>query len=222
MYRKELTYYFSTPVAYIVIALFLVGVSLFLWVIPGEWNILESGYAQIDGLFAIAPWLLILLCPALAMRLFAEERTSGTWDLLVVNQNGAIGRIVWAKYAASLTVVILSLLPTIVHYFIVYAIAEPVGNVDGGAFAGSFIGLLLLAAALLAVSVLAAAVTTNQLVAFMLGALSCFILYWTVLQQRFESMARGVVDLKDVMFLLSVALLAVALATPLLHRLTKL
>ena len=78
MFRKELSYYFSTPIAYIVIGLYWVGISLFLWVIPGEWNIIGSGYAQVDGLFHISPWLLILLCPALTMRLIAEERQTGT------------------------------------------------------------------------------------------------------------------------------------------------
>ena len=73
MFRKELSYYFSTPIAYIVIALFLLAISLFLWVIPGQWNVIESGYAQVDGLFQIAPWLLMLVCPALTMRLFAED-----------------------------------------------------------------------------------------------------------------------------------------------------
>ena len=82
MFRKELAYYFSTPIAYIVIGLYLLAISLFLWVIPGEWNIVESGYAQVDGLFQLSPWLLMLLCPALTMRLFAEERNSGMWDLL--------------------------------------------------------------------------------------------------------------------------------------------
>ena len=82
MYRKELTYYFSTPIAYIVIGLYLLAISLFLWVIPGQWNIIDSGYAQVDGLFQLSPWLFMLLCPALTMRLFSEERQSGIWDLI--------------------------------------------------------------------------------------------------------------------------------------------
>ncbi|MBO7455261.1 MAG: ABC-2 transporter permease [Paludibacteraceae bacterium] len=221
MYRKELSYYFSTPIAYIVLGLFVLGISLFLWVIPGEWNIIDAGYANADGLFAIAPWLLILVCPALTMRLFAEERQSGTWDVLR-SQPTTIGRIVWAKYAAALTVMVIALLPCVVHLFIVYAIAEPVGNVDTGAFAGSMVGLLLLAAAMLGVSLLCAACTTNQIVAFILGAVVCFALYWLLMQEHFQSLARGVIDAKDVFFFACMAVVGVLLTIPLIRYLTRL
>ena len=221
MYRKELSYYFSTPIAYIVIGLFVLGISLFLWVIPGEWNIIDAGYANADGLFAIAPWLLILVCPALTMRLFAEERQSGTWDILR-SQPTTISRIVWAKYMAAQTMMILALLPCVVHLFIVYAIAEPVGNVDTGAFAGSMVGLLLLAAAMLGVSMLCAAATTNQLVAFILGAIMCFVLYWLLMQEHFQSLARGVIDARDVFFFACMAIVGVLLTIPLIHYLTRL
>lgn len=221
MYRKELSYYFSTPIAYIVLGLFVLGISLFLWVIPGEWNIIDAGYANADGLFAIAPWLLILVCPALTMRLFAEERQSGTWDVLR-SQPTTIGRIVWAKYAAALTVMVIALLPCVVHLFIVYAIAEPVGNVDTGAFAGSMVGLLSLAAAMLGVSMLCAACTTNQIVAFILGAVVCFALYWLLMQEHFQSLARGVIDAKDVFFFACMAVVGVLLTIPLIRYLTRL
>lgn len=221
MYRKELAYYFATPIAYIVLALFVLGISLFLWVIPGEWNIIDSGYANADGLFAIAPWLLILVCPALTMRLFAEERQSGTWDVLR-SLPTTISRIVWAKYLAALTVMVIALLPCVVHLFVVYAIAEPVGNVDTGAFAGSMVGLLLLAAAMLGVSLLCAASTTNQIVAFILGAVVCFALYWLLMQEHFQSLARGVIDAKDVFFFACMAIVSVLLSIPLINRLTRL
>lgn len=221
MYKKELTYYFATPIAYIVLALFVLGISLFLWVIPGEWNIIDSGYANADGLFAIAPWLLILVCPALTMRLFAEERQSGTWDVLR-SLPTTISRIVWAKYAAALTVMVVALLPCVVHLFIVYAIAEPVGNVDTGAFAGSMVGLLLLAAAMLGVSLLCAACTTNQIVAFILGAVANFALYWLLMQEHYQSLARGVIDAKDVFFFACMAIASILLTIPIIRQLTRL
>ena len=150
MFRKELAYYFSTPIAYIVIGLYLLAVSLFLWVIPGQWNIIDSGYAQTDGLFQLSPWLMMLLCPALTMRLFSEERQSGTWDILMV-QPISMTRLVAGKFLAAWTLMLLALLPNLVHYFIVYAIAEPIGNIDGGQFAGSFIGLIMLSGTFLAI-----------------------------------------------------------------------
>lgn len=220
MYRKELSYYFSTPIAYIVISLYVLGISLFLWVIPGEWNIIDAGYANADGLFAIAPWLLILVCPALTMRLFAEERITGTWDILRA-QPVSLSRIVTMKYLAALTVVTIALLPCFLHLAVVYSIAEPVGNVDVGAYAGSMVGLLLLAAALLGISMLCAACTTNQIVAFIMGALVCFVLYWVLLQDHYNSLGRGVIDSRDVMCFITTAVTGVLLTIPLIRHLTR-
>ena len=123
MFRKELTYYFSTPIAYIVIGLYLLAISLFLWVIPGQWNIIDSGYAQVDGLFQLSPWLFMLLCPALTMRLFSEERQSGMWDLIRTKPI-SLTRIVLGKYFAAWTLVLIGLLPCFVHYFVVAYMAE--------------------------------------------------------------------------------------------------
>ena len=143
MYRKELRYYFSTPIAYIVIGLYLLAISLFLWVIPGQWNIIDSGYAQVDGLFQLSPWLFMLLCPALTMRLLSEERQTGIWDLIRTKPI-SLSRIMLGKYFAAWTLVLIGLLPCWVHYFVVAYMAEPMGNLDSGAFMGSFVGLILL------------------------------------------------------------------------------
>lgn len=220
MYRKELGYYFTTPIAYIVIGLYLLAVSLFLWVLPGEWNIVDSGYAQADGLFQLSPWLLMLLCPALTMRLFAEERQSGMWDLLRTKPI-SLGRIVGAKYAAAWTLILIALLPCWVHYFLVAAIAEPIGNIDSGAFAGSFVGLVLLSAVFLAVGMLAATCSRSQIVCFIVGALGCFVLYWLTLQDHYRSLSRGVIDLRDVVLLLSVAAVCLLLSGVVLHLVTR-
>ena len=220
MFRKELSYYFSTPIAYIVIGLFLLAVSLFLWVIPGEWNVIESGYAQVDGLFQIAPWLLMLVCPALTMRLFAEERQSGTWILLRA-QPISIWRIVLGKYFAAFLLTVIALIPCIVHYFIVFYIAEPIGNIDGGQFIGSMMGLVFLSASFTSIGLLCSTPTKSQLVAFILGAVSCFSLYWLTLQDHYRSISRGVVDLRDIVFFLSIAIAAVLLSVFIMDRISK-
>ncbi len=217
MFRKELSYYFSTPIAYIVIGLFLLAVSLFLWVIPGQWNIIESSYAQVDGLFQISPWLLMLVCPALTMRLFAEERQSGTW-LLLRAQPIPLWKIVVGKYLAAFVLIVIALLPCIVHYFIVFYMAEPMGNIDSGQFVGSFMGLIFLSASFTGIGLLCSTLTRSQLVAFILGAVSCFVLYWVTLQEHYSSISRGVVDLRDVVFFLSVAIVAVVVSILILNR----
>jgi ABC-2 type transport system permease protein len=220
MFRKELSYYFSTPIAYIVIGLFLLAVSLFLWVIPGQWNVIESGYAQVDGLFLIAPWLLMLVCPALTMRLFAEEKQSGTW-LLLRAQPIALWKIVVYKYLAAFVLTVLALVPCIVHYFIVFYMAEPMGNIDGGQFAGSMMGLVFLSSSFIGIGMLCSTLTGSQLVAFILGAVSNFVLYWVVLQDHYRSISRGVVDLRDVVFFLSVAVAAIIVSILIAGRIGK-
>lgn len=220
MFRKELAYYFSTPIAYIVIGLYLLAVSLFLWVIPGQWNIIDSGYAQTDGLFQLSPWLLMLLCPALTMRLFAEERQSGTWDMLIV-QPVSMVRIVAGKFLAAWTLMLIALLPNIVHYFIVYTIAEPVGNIDGGQFAGSFIGLIMMSGTFLAIGMLAGSFTKSQIVAYILGALCCFVLYWVLLQNHYSAVSRGVIDLVDLLVFVGAGLICLALTVVILNKISR-
>ncbi|MBR1878593.1 MAG: ABC-2 transporter permease [Paludibacteraceae bacterium] len=220
MYRKELSYYFSTPIAYIVIGLYLLAISLFLWVIPGQWNIIDSGYAQVDGLFQLSPWLFMLLCPALTMRLFSEERQSGMWDLLRTKPV-SLTRIVLGKYFAAWTLVLIGLMPCWVHYFVVAYMAEPMGNLDSGAFMGSFIGLILLSGTFLAIGLLCATFSKSQIVCFISGALSCFVLYWVLLQAHYSALSRGVIDMRDVTFFVTIAVVAVIAAIFTIDRLTR-
>ena len=211
MFRKELTYYFASPVAYIVIGLYVLAVSLFLWVIPGSWNIIDNGYADLRGLFELSPWLLMLLCPALTMRLISEERQSGTWDLLRAKRV-SVSRIVLAKYAAAWVLTLLAVLPNALHYAIVYYVAEPMGNVDGGVFIGSMAGLALLSALFTAIGLLAASLTRSQIVAYIVGATACLALYWVAAQARFSAIGRGVIDLRDVLFFAALTVVALVLA----------
>ena len=220
MYRKELRYYFSTPIAYIVIGLYQLAVSLFLWVIPGQWNIIDSGYAQVDGLFQLSPWLFMLLCPALTMRLLSEERQSGIWDL-IRTKPVSLSRIMLGKYFAAWTLVLIGLLPCFVHYFVVAYMAEPMGNLDCGAFMGSFIGLILLSGTFMAVGLLCATFSKSQIVCFIAGALACFVLYWVLLQDHYSALSRGVIDLRDVAVFLSVAVVAVMASVFIIDKLTR-
>ena len=220
MYKKELAYYFSTPIAYIVIGLYQLAISLFLWVIPGQWNIIDSGYAQVDGLFQLSPWLFMLLCPALTMRLLAEERQSGIWDLLRTKPV-SLTRIMLGKYFAAWTLVLIGLLPCFVHYFVVAFMAEPMGNLDSGAFLGSFVGLILLSGVFMAIGLLCATFSKSQIVCFIAGALSCFVLYWALLQDHYSSLARGVIDLRDLLFFITITIVAIFASILTLRRLTN-
>ena len=220
MYLKELRYYFSTPIAYIVIGLYLLAISLFLWVSPGQWNIIDSGYAQVDGLFQLSPWLFMLLCPALTMRLFSEERQSGIWDLICTKPI-SLSRIVLGKYFAAWTLVLIGLLPCFVHYFVVAYMAEPIGNLDSGAFLGSFLGLILLSSTFMAVGILCATFSKSQIVCFITAALACFVLYWTMLQDHYASISRGVLDMRDLVFFLTIIIVCLVATIITIDKLTR-
>ena len=222
MYRRQLSYYFSTPIAYIAIALYLLTISLLLWVVPGQWNIIDSGYAQVDGLFAIAPWLLLLLCPALTMQLFAEERLSGTWELLLTKPV-SLGRIVLGKYFAAWTVVLLAQLPCLVHLAAVSVIAEPAGNIDSGAFICAFTGLVLVSASLTAIGTWAASIAKSQIVCFLVAFIAGFLVFYAFdlisprvaplgLNYHLQSLSAGVMDLRDIVYFFTVTTLFAALA----------
>ena len=211
MFRKELAYYFTTPIAYIVLGLYLLGVSLFLWVIPGDWNIVDSGYAQVDGLFQLSPWFFMLVCPALTMRLFAEERASGMWDLIRTKPI-SLTHIVLSKYLAAMVLVVVAIIPCLTHYFIVAWMAEPMGNLDFGQFMGSLIGLLLLSSAQMAISLLIATLSRSQIVCFMLSALLCFAAFWISMQDHYTSLARGVLDSRDAVYFLAIDVVALGAA----------
>ena len=219
IFRKELRSFFSNATGYIVIGIFLLLTGLFLWIIPGEFNILDSGYANIDGLFYLAPWLFLFLCPAVTMRLFAEEKQTGTWELLTTKPLSKL-QIVLGKYFAGWVLVSLALLPTLIYYFTVVYLAEPIGNVDSGAFWGSFIGLFFLAAVYVAIGTFSSSLSNNQIVSFVVAVVLCFFFYYgfdllssfftsgqsiqlleTIgIHTHYKSMSRGVIDSRDLLY----------------------
>jgi ABC-2 type transport system permease protein len=230
IFKKEISSFFSSLTGYLVIGVFILAINLMLWVIPGTYNIIDSGYAQLNGLFELAPWLFLFLCPAVTMRAIAGEKLDHTWDLLI-SKPTSITKIVLAKYFASLLLVVLALLPTLISLISVYHIAEPVGNVDLGAFWGSFLGLILLAAVYLAIGVFASALSNNQVFAFILALSMSFFLYYGLdlialffhsgakmssiqnlgMHAHYTSISRGVIDSVDILYFLTVGILCLYL-----------
>jgi ABC-2 type transport system permease protein len=131
--QKEVGSFFSSLTGYIVIIVFLLINGLFIWVFPGELNIPDSGYATLDTLFIISPWVFLFLVPAVTMRMFAEEKKSGTMELLLVRPLTDL-QIVLAKFTAAVVLVLISLLPTLVYFWSVYSLGNPVGNLDTGQY----------------------------------------------------------------------------------------
>jgi len=220
--KKEIDSFFSSITGYVVIVVFLVISGLFVWVFPGELNIPDSGYATLDTLFIIAPWVFLFLVPAVTMRMFAEEKRSGTMELLLVRPLTDM-QIVLAKFAAAVILVLISLLPTLVYFWSVYKLGNPPGNLDTGAIWGSYIGLLFLASCYASVGVFASSITENQIVAFIVAVVLCFffftgfemvsalplpvkveeVLLYLGINEHYRSISRGVVDTRDVVYFLA-------------------
>jgi ABC-2 type transport system permease protein len=223
IYVKEVRQFFSSLVGFLALLVFLLVLGLFLWIFP-DTNILDFGYANIDGLFALSPYIFMLLIPAITMRSFSEEISTGTFELLVTRPVAEL-QIVLGKYLAAITLLAIALLPTIIYFITVYRLALPVGNVDTGGIAGSYIGLFLLGCVFAAIGVFASSVTPNQIVAFLFGVLLCFLFYQAfsylaklgvffgkndfIVEQlgidaHYVSMSKGVIDTRDVVYFLSV------------------
>ncbi len=223
LFLKEIRSFLSSLTGYVVIAVFLVITGLFLWVLPSDSNIIEYGYANVDGLFVIGPFVFLFLVPAVTMRSFADERKSGTIELLFTRPLTDF-QIVFAKYLAGVALVLFSLLPTLIYYVTVYYFGMPPGNIDSGAFWGSFIGLFLLGAVFVSIGIFSSAITDNQVVSFVLAVLFSFFMYLGFhfifslslfgqfdlfiknlgINAHYSSISRGVVDTRDLIYFFSV------------------
>src|ERR1041385_7483383 len=160
LFVKEIRSFLSSLIGYIVIIVFLLAISLFMWIIKGNTNVLDSGYANIDTLFTVAPWVFLFLIPAITMRSFADEKKSGTIELLLTRPLTDL-QIILAKYFAGFILVLISLLPTLIYYYSVWKLGIPQGNIDSGGTWGSYIGLLFLGSSFVAIGIFASSLTDN-------------------------------------------------------------
>ncbi len=239
IFIKEINSFFSSIVGYVAILVFLVACGLFLWIIP-DTSILAYGYATLDRYFSMAPWLLMLLIPAVTMRSFADEFRGGTIEWLSTKPLRDID-IILGKYFAALALVFFALLPTLIYAVTIHNLSAVEGNIDTGGIIGSYIGMLFLAASFTAVGIFCSATTSNQVVAFLIALFACYILFsgfealskipaftagidyylsMVGMSFHYDSISRGVVDTRDVVYFLSVIILFVSLTRLSLNRRT--
>jgi len=222
--KREISSFFSSLAGYVVISVFLVSTGMFLWLIPGGSNIIESGYADLSPFFNIAPQLYLFLIPAICMKLFSEEKKSGTLDLLLTRPVSNI-KIVLSKYLAAFIMVVMSLLPTLIYVYSVYNLSSPAGSIDTGLVWGSYIALIFLSAIYIAVSLFASSITNNQIVSFITGMTLCFLMYtgmdfistlpsladweneisYMGIGSHYTPMARGIIDSRDISWFVMVS-----------------
>ncbi|RQO75339.1 gliding motility-associated ABC transporter permease subunit GldF [Pedobacter sp. KBW06] len=221
VFKRELFSLLNSLMAYITIGVFLLASGLLLWFFP-DTSILEYGYAELSSFFNLAPFLFLFLIPAITMRSFAEERREGTY-ILLATRPVTDWQIILAKYLACFVLVLFALIPTLIYFYSVSQLALPKGNIDTGATIGSYIGLLLLGASFLSVGIFASSITKNQVVAFAIAVFLCFIAYSGFdamsqifgfraienillslsVNEHYQSISRGVLDTRDLIYFLS-------------------
>ena len=222
--EKEIRVFLNSLIGYIAIVVFLITVGLFMWIIPGSTNILDNGYATIDTLFVIAPWVFLFLIPAITMRTFADEKKAGTIELLLTRPLSDL-QIILAKYFAGVVLVLIALIPTLVYFYSVSALGNPAGNIDSGGVWGSYIGLLFLASAFVAIGVFASSISNDQVTAFILALFLCYFCYAGFgyistldlfgkidnfilslgIDDHYIAMSRGVIDTRDMLYFVSIS-----------------
>ncbi|MGV3560553.1 gliding motility-associated ABC transporter permease subunit GldF [Larkinella arboricola] len=222
VFRKEINGFFSSSVAYVIMAVFLTAVGLMVWVFP-DTSLLEYGYANMGVFFNLTPYVMLFLIPAITMRSIAEEVRTGTIEWLLTKPLTR-WQLILAKFVANWLLVVLLLLPTLVYYYSVYQLGNPPGNIDSASVFGSYVGLLLLGGVFVAIGLFASSINENQVVAFVIGVFLCFLLYvgissvaslefwgslsypltWIALDEQYQALGRGLIDSRNVIYLVSV------------------
>ncbi len=230
--KREINSFFSSTIGYLVIAVFLVINGLFLWVFSGNYNILDSGFADLSPYFELAPWVLLFLIPAVCMRAFSDEMKMGTLELLLTKPI-SLKQIVLGKYFGAVILIIIALIPTILYVFTISELGNPPGNWDVGSTIGSYIGLLFLVLAYTSIGIFSSTLSQNQIVAFIIAVFLCLALYYGFegvssstfnisqfgMKSHFDSVARGVLDTRDLIYFLSITLFFLALTVLKLKKL---
>lgn len=222
VFKKEINTFLSSLIGQVTIIVFLLINGLFLWVFPLGFNILDFGYANLDHLFMLSPFVFLFLIPAITMRSFADERKTGTFELLMTKPLSDT-QVILGKFMAGLALVVVSILPTLIYFYSVYQLGYPPGNIDIGGTWGSYIGLLFLAAGFVSIGIFCSSLTNNTIVSFLLavsisgffyigfdfihslsifGSIDLFIKNLGI-NAHYTSMSRGVLDTRDILYFLS-------------------
>jgi len=230
LFRKEISVFFSTLIGYLIIGIFQLINSILLWSDFSDMNILSYGYADMDIFFTSAPLFFLLFIPAISMRVFTEEYSSGTIEILITKSINSL-QIVIAKFLAVFVLVIFAILPTLIYVASIYYLGEIVGNLDLAGIMGSYLGLIFLCALFSAISIYASSLASNQIISFAFAILLCTLFYFgfdvlselsffqnfdLFIQQlgisfHYEMMSKGLVKLSDIIYFVSVTTLFIKL-----------
>jgi len=240
LYFKEIKSFLGSIIGYIFILIYLIASGLFHWVISYNTNLLEGTEADLIPFFNLSPVIFLILIPAITMRSIAEERRTGTIELLFTRPISDL-KILLAKYFAGVSLLIIALIPTIIYYISMYYLGNPVGVIDGGATFTSYVGLILLGSTFVAIGIFASSLTSSQIVAFILSMFLCWIFFdgfkllgsfnlmgkfdyviqYTSLSFHYDAIKRGVIDTSDLVYFFSIIGLFIFAALTVIKTLKK-
>jgi ABC-2 type transport system permease protein len=225
IFKREVQSFFTSPIGYLIVGSFLLLNGLFLWVFKGKYNIFDYGFADLGNFFLLAPWIFVFLVPAITMKSFSEERKMGTLELLLIKPI-SVWKLVLGKFWGAFLLCVIAVVPTIIYVFAISSLGVIEGNFDLGVVIGSYFGLLFLIAAYAAIGIFASTLSDNQIIAFLVGILICFMVFngfdalsslfsngetqqWIQdlgAKSHFDSIARGVMDTRDLIYFISLTL----------------
>jgi ABC-2 type transport system permease protein len=240
LYFKEIKSFLSSIIGYIFILIYLIASGLFHWIISYNTNLLEGTEADLIPFFNLSPVIFLILIPAITMRSIAEERRTGTIELLFTRPISDL-KILLAKYLAGVTLLIIALIPTFIYYISMYNLGSPVGVIDGGATFTSYLGLILLGSTFVAIGIFASSLTSSQIVAFILSMFLCWVFYdglkllgsfnlmgkfdfvvqYISLSYHYDAIKRGVIDTSDMVYFFSIIGLFIFAALTVIKTLKK-
>ncbi len=223
MIKKELHSFFSSPIGYLAIAIFIIVNGLFLFIFKTEFNVLNAGFADLNSFFFLTPWLFVFLIPAITMKSFADEIQSGTIEILKTKPI-TNWQIVNGKFISSMLLILFMLLCTFIYIYTIYQLGNPVGNIDFASTFGSYLGLLLIASSFVSIGIFTSSYSKNQIIAFLIAVLFSFLLYYGFelissfsnnfglnikkigMYEHYQSISRGVIDTRDLIYFTSITL----------------
>ncbi len=240
IFKKEIQSFFTSPIGYLIIGLFLVLNGLFLWVFKGAFNIFDYGFADLSNFFLLAPWVFLFLIPAISMKSFSEEKKLGTLELLLIKPISTV-KVVFGKFWGVFVLCVLAILPTLIYVYTISNLGITEGNYDLGVVLGSYFGLLFLVAMYVSIGIFASSLSDNQILSFILAIAISFLIFYgfnalsglfTVgetsefiksfgAKNHFESIARGIIDTRDIIYFLGCTFFFLYLTNIRLKNLSK-
>jgi len=231
LYLKEINSFLSSIIGYVFIIIYLITSGLFHWILSYHTNLLEGVESDLLPYFNLSPYIFLILIPAITMRSIADEKRTGTIELLFTRPISDL-KIILAKYFAGVTLLMIAIIPTMTYFISIYYLGKPIGIIDVGATLTSYFGLVLLGSVFVAIGIFASSLTNSQIVAFILALFLCWIIYdgfqilgnynqfedldyiiqYFGISYHYDSIKRGLVKMSDLVYFFSVIVLFICAA----------